>query len=226
MAFETSDNVVHEEGTTQGSLVKSNSSAEPVEDEFSKNFGDLVEEESLKAEITSPDTCYNYEKTCAQIIDEKQSSQEISSSDSKSNSKRSDIDLKYSIRALRKYFRDQFRTHHARLINRRIVNCSPKEVYNAVDELLKDTLNFPDCNKDIIFYFIGILSLKQVNRMAWSQTIKCEVKEFLDCVRVFSKAKFKRIFKSKTLCRICKYFIGRGINAKAAENLEKYTNQA
>jgi glycogen debranching enzyme len=92
---------------------------------------------------------------------ERESSKEITFADKKSNSKRSDIELKYLIRALRKYFRDQFRTHHAKLINKRIVNCTPKEVYNAVSDLLTDVLEFPDCDKNTIFYLIGILDLNK-----------------------------------------------------------------
>jgi glycogen debranching enzyme len=111
---------------------------------------------------------------------EVESSNAITFADKKSNSKRPDIELKYSIRALRKYFRDQFRTHHAKLINKRIVNCTPKEVYNAVSDLLTNVLEFYNCDKDTIFYLIGILDLKQVNWMACTKIIKNEVKEFLD----------------------------------------------
>jgi superfamily II RNA helicase len=202
LPFGSSEIVAQEELSTFSSLIKPSFLEEQLEFHFSENFRDLAEDESLKEEIAILQTDCRIEKTPTEIIDEMESSNSITFADNKSKLKRPDIKLKYSIRALRKYFRDQFRTHHAKLINKRIVNCTPKEIYNAVSDLLTNVLEFPDCDKDTIFYLIGILDLKQVNRMSCTQIIKNEVNEFLDCVRVFSKGKFKRIFKSKTLCKL------------------------
>ena len=180
MAFDPPEDAANEDSPTLPTFAKCSSSGEPLEVQFSTPLGDFDEIESLKGDISLHGSDGPAEENSSGSENEKDSSHESSSSASKSNSKRSDIELKYSIRALRKYFRDHFRTHHARLINRRIVNCNPKEVYTAVEELLTDFLEVPDCDKDLVFYLIGILALKQVNRMACSKTVKREVKEFLD----------------------------------------------
>jgi hypothetical protein len=115
---------------------------------------------------------------------------------------RVDIDLKKSIRTLRRYFRNQFKNSHPELVSRRVVNCTSTEVYVAVKDTLINKLHFQDCNKELVYYLVGILNLKSLRSTKLRNSLKQEVDKFLECVRKFSKARFFNVMKSKLLKKI------------------------
>jgi hypothetical protein len=132
---------------------------------------------------------------------------------------RKDVHLKHAIRAVRKHFHHQFKTHSAGMTRKRYINWRPREILERVKNLLQNILKISDYDEDLSFYLMGILNVRPITYLVWKKEIKNEVAEFLIWVKAFSKLRFLQIFKSDCLKKLCRHYIQTSEDSKTNEIL-------
>ena len=136
-------------------------------------------------------------------------------------SSREDVLNKGAIRVIRKYYRDKFKNQNKNIVKKRIVNCKSKDIIEATEALCKDLFPTELWTTDLHYYIAGILKLKGTSYMhRWSNQVKEEINQFLDCVRMYSKAKFRSLLHSQNFKLIWKHVVDQNLYQDKTEWLK------
>ena len=116
---------------------------------------------------------------------------------------------KAALRQMRKFYSNIFKKNNPKIVRRRFCNAKSSEVKRAIKSIVENEFGSVDCFKDLQYYLLGILKIKDILRMNWNNTIKSEVMDFIEWIRDYSSIKFTKLFKSKWLRILCKHFISK-----------------
>ena len=114
-------------------------------------------------------------------------------------SNRQDVVNKAALRKMRKYYLKVFKSSNKKLVRLRFCNLKSSEIIRAAKTFLKNELGVEADLDELCYYLIGILKIRNLLKMQWSENTKHEVNQFLDWVRNYSKNKFDKLFKSESL---------------------------
>ncbi|CAI2374029.1 unnamed protein product [Moneuplotes crassus] len=133
--------------------------------------------------------------------------------------------LRDSLRLVRKYLLYQFKHQNSEIVSKRYFNCSCAEIAQRITATLNKLLPPDIVTVDLVYYTIGILSLKDLRYFDCSSEVKQQVRLFLDAVRKFSFAKFKQVMASRSVQVLCRYLVlhsddPRAVRLKEALNMD------
>ncbi|CAI2375638.1 unnamed protein product [Moneuplotes crassus] len=133
--------------------------------------------------------------------------------------------LRDSLRLVRKYLLYQFKHQNSEIVSKRYSNCSCAEITQSVTATLNKLLPPEIVTVDLVYYTIGILSLKDLRYFNCSSEVKQQVRLFLDAVCKFSFAKFKQVMTSRSAQVLCRYLVlhsddPRAVRLKEALNMD------
>lgn len=131
---------------------------------------------------------------------------------------RGDVAIKSQLRAIRKYYHDCFKRSNKELFARRIKNVKVTELWEIIRDHCSQILGEPIDERDTYFY-LGMLKLKQINRLVCDKGVKKEVHAYLACAKSYSKDKFAQVFKSPSFRKFCKGFLQKRPENEMFENL-------
>ena len=77
-----------------------------------------------------------------------------------------DTEYKASIRLVRRFFRDFFKAKNPELVKKRYTNCKISDIYQSMAETLKCKLSEELVTKDLVYYTIGILNLRNSKHLS------------------------------------------------------------
>ena len=111
-------------------------------------------------------------------------------------SKREDVLNKGAIRAIRKYYRDEFKQRYKSIVKKRICNCDYSDIITASEEFCRNLFPSSLWNEDLFCYMAGILKLWDVKNLNCSSYIKIEVGEFVPDIITASEEFCRNLFPS------------------------------
>ncbi|CAI2376426.1 unnamed protein product [Moneuplotes crassus] len=135
--------------------------------------------------------------------------------------KRGDIKCRDSLRFLRKFFLNLYKTHNKPIIRKRYVNCSSQEITESVTSTLATMIPTSLVTKDLVNYTKGILNLRNPRKLKCRLQIKHEVLDFLQTVRSFSMPKFRKSMESVSLQTLVRCLADHSEDPRA-KNLHHY----
>ncbi|CAI2386470.1 unnamed protein product [Moneuplotes crassus] len=141
--------------------------------------------------------------TTQDLLDQKSS---LSHSHKESGARR-DVKFKTSIRQMRRFYRDLFKSKNRLLVRKRYVNCSIPEVIKGFRPCLADIVPTDLITQDLIYFGIGITGIKKSETLRCRKKIKQEIKNFLQLTRTFSERRLRKLVKSCNIKTLIRYFI-------------------
>ncbi|CAI2379974.1 unnamed protein product [Moneuplotes crassus] len=121
--------------------------------------------------------------------------------------RRKDIEYKFILRLLRKFYKNLFKQDHSRIVARRFINCRIHEVLPKVRATLQGRISEALITDRLITFTIGMIGLKKPTDLDCSDSLKSEVANFLECLRSFSHDKIQKALHSTSLRVLCEYFL-------------------
>ena len=118
------------------------------------------------------------------------------SESSKTDKRRKDVKYKASIRFIRRFYRDLFKTHNKSIVRRRYTNCKIKDIYYTMYKTLENKVPEELLTEDVVYFTIGILSLKETSKLRCTTEVKEDISNFLTCVRNYTKIGYFSVLKS------------------------------
>ena len=134
-------------------------------------------------------------------------------------SNRQDVVNKASLRHLKKYYLNIFKAQNSKIVRTRFCNTKSSEFMMAIKKTFKVEFDSIKAPKDLNYYLMGILKLRDISRMGCSDETKRYVVDFLDCWRNYSKIKFDRLFRSKNFQVLWKIYISKNPFSGNCESL-------
>ena len=122
---------------------------------------------------------------------------------------RQDVVNKASLRYLKKYYLNIFKIRNAKIVRARFCNAKSSEVMHAIKRTFRQEFLNINLPQDFSYYLMGALKLKDISRMSCSEETKSDANAFIDWWRNYSKFKFNRLFKNKSLQVLWKNFIAK-----------------
>ena len=122
---------------------------------------------------------------------------------------RQDVVNKASLRHLKKYYLNIFKAQNSKIVRTRFCNTKSSEFMMAITKTFKDEFDSIKAPKDLNYYLMGILKLRDIRRMSCSDETKRNVVDFLDCWRNYSKIKFDRLSRGKNFQVLWKIYISK-----------------
>ena len=126
---------------------------------------------------------------------------------SKGSSRRRDVENKASIRLIRRFYRDLFKSHNKSIVRRRYTNCKIKQIYYNMYKTLENKIPEELLTEDLVYFTIGILTLKESSKLRCTKEVKEDITDFLNCVRNYTKIRYLSILKSPKVKTLWKYII-------------------
>ncbi|CAI2386688.1 unnamed protein product [Moneuplotes crassus] len=120
---------------------------------------------------------------------------------------RRDVKLKTSVRQMRRFYRDIFKSKNRLLVRKRYVNCSIAEVIKGFRSCLANIVPTDLITQDLIYFGIGITGIKKSETLRCRKEIKQEIKNFLQLTRRFSERRLRNLVKSCNIKTLLRYFI-------------------
>ncbi|CAI2376019.1 unnamed protein product [Moneuplotes crassus] len=120
---------------------------------------------------------------------------------------RKDVRLKPLLRMVRKYFRDIFKSQNAKIVRKRYINCRANEISLCMEALLAELFPQLEITEDLIYYTMGILNLRTIQRLSCNQSVKDEISDFQLCCKKFSQKRLTKAMQSKSLKVLCGYLV-------------------
>ncbi|CAI2376840.1 unnamed protein product [Moneuplotes crassus] len=133
---------------------------------------------------------------------------------------RKDLNQKASLRMLRRYYRNSFKSKNIEIVRKRYIHCSDEYIYQRMRVFLEILMPQEDLSDNLIYFTTGIISLREVSSLPCSQAIKEEIKMFHLCCRSFSQRRFTIAMQSESLRSLCSHLIENS-NNPAVENLRQ-----
>ena len=128
-------------------------------------------------------------------------------SSKKDLSKRQDVVNKAWLRHMRKYYSDIFKKENTKIVRSRYWNTKASEITRAIKRTFNKEFETEILPVKFYSYLIGILKLKDINKMKWSLQTKKEVSNFHDWWRNYSKIKYDALFRSEWLKILWRKFV-------------------
>lgn len=120
---------------------------------------------------------------------------------------RTDIIFKSSLRLVRNKLRSLFKSQNKSIVKLRYVNCRTKKIFKHMKETLSQVLPQELISDSLIYYWIGILKLKDFKRISCPDSVKQEIQKFLWWVSKFTKTKFHLVMDSEYYKVLCGHMI-------------------
>ncbi|CAI2373479.1 unnamed protein product [Moneuplotes crassus] len=120
---------------------------------------------------------------------------------------RVDFKLRNSLRFLRRYFLQLYKQANRRIVQKRYVNCSTRQIVDSVRATLEQSFQNMEVSEDLAKYTAGILSLKSSSSLKCSSQVSQEIRLFLEAVRKFRLKNFKRLMASANLQTLCRHLM-------------------
>jgi len=139
---------------------------------------------------------------------------------------RSDVRYKSAIRFLRRFYKELFKKENKRIVKKRYINWSMSRIYEAMSKTLAKIIPNIYLSEDLVYFTIGILSIKNDDELICKSEIKQEIMVFLSWVRYFSKKKFNLVFKSKKVRVLWNYLVDQNKGNQNAEFIRKVIKES
>ncbi|CAI2382405.1 unnamed protein product [Moneuplotes crassus] len=120
---------------------------------------------------------------------------------------RKDVLQKPLLRMVRRYFRDIFKSQNTKIVRKRYINCRAKEISLCMKHLLSELFPQLEITEDLIYYTMGILNLRTIQRLSCSRSVKDEISDFQLCCKKFSQKRLTKAMQSKSLRVLCGYLV-------------------
>ena len=192
--------------------MQGNSTANYEKDAFTNTFNienrvyyQISDFEDSKDLIDSQDLISFNFNWSASKVEEK----EIQTISKEKSSKRNDIAHKSLLRQIRKYYSTMFRQNNRKIIKSRFRNVKTNEALEAVKATFGSEFNLDGINNDLWFYLVGVIKVKNIHRITWSDNAKNEAFQFLDWWREFSKVKLAKLKTSQLFKIIWRNYISK-----------------
>ena len=157
--------------------MQGNSTANYEKDAFTNTFNienrvyyQISDFEDSKDLIDSQDLISFNFNWSASKVEEK----EIQTISKEKSSKRNDIAHKSLLRQIRKYYSTMFRQNNRKIIKSRFRNVKTNEALEAVKATFGSEFNLDGINNDLWFYLVGVIKVKNIHRITWSDNAKNE----------------------------------------------------
>ncbi|CAI2364236.1 unnamed protein product [Moneuplotes crassus] len=170
----------------------------------------LLKDTEIVQPITFPAQDSSQEEQKESIVEPKESEIQKSrriSGDSPTAADRVDFKLRDSLRFLRRHFLQLYKQANRRIVQKRYVNCSTRQIVDSVRATLEQSFSLQSITEDLVLYTTGILNLKPCSRLNCSDQVSQEIRLFLEAVRKFSLKKFKRLMASSNLQTLCRHLV-------------------
>ena len=115
---------------------------------------------------------------------------------SNSKQKRNDVALKSSIRTIRRYVKNRFKTQNTRLVRKRLWNVKNCFMVKQVLKMISETLPEELWTKDMAKYIIGVCKLKSINKFKLSDDLVDDIHLFLGWAKQYSYPSFVKLVKN------------------------------
>ncbi|CAI2368793.1 unnamed protein product [Moneuplotes crassus] len=133
---------------------------------------------------------------------------------------RVDAELKGALRFVKKYLKNLFKSMNPRITNRRYINCTLEEILEAMRATLSSIIPQDLLADDLVYYTVGILSIRKYSELGCKQRIKKEITMFNEANKSFTFKKLKKCMQESSLWILCRY-IAPQASGRAVAALQK-----
>ncbi|CAI2364947.1 unnamed protein product [Moneuplotes crassus] len=116
---------------------------------------------------------------------------------------RADLCLKKTLRDVKKFYVQLFKAQNPEIVKRRYVNCKIEMVFENMQWTLMDLMPSDLITDDLVYYSIGILSIKSLDDLDCSKSVKIEISTYLATIRNFTIKGFNEVMKSTLFRSLC-----------------------
>ncbi|CAI2375689.1 unnamed protein product [Moneuplotes crassus] len=121
---------------------------------------------------------------------------------------------KSTLRRIRKFFRNLFKTNNRDLVSKRYSNCKISHLYERLRKTLTRILPEEVVTKEMIYFTMGLINIKKISELPCSLATKSEVSAFLASTRIFSYKKLRKALESPTCRALCWCFVNNSEDPK------------
>ncbi|CAI2376569.1 unnamed protein product [Moneuplotes crassus] len=120
---------------------------------------------------------------------------------------RPDAEMKKALISVKKFIKRLFKSMNSEIIQRRYINCSISQIFVSMRHTLLNVIPEELLADDLVYYTVGILSIKKPSDLDCKQKIKREIFDFIETNKRFTNKKFKKTIQSNSLRILCRYMI-------------------
>ncbi|CAI2378482.1 unnamed protein product [Moneuplotes crassus] len=118
---------------------------------------------------------------------------------------RADAEIKRALRLVKKHLKKLFKSKNSKIIQKRYVNCTPYQIYERMRLTLQSIISEELLADDLVYYAIGILSLKKPSELDCKQKVKKEISDFDETITKFTYKKLENTMQSNSLRVLLRY---------------------